>query len=341
MMERAHPLASSCTLAPACEALLCLSGVGFRCAFTFCAKMRDFSRFCSGRRVTSWLGLSPSQSSSAASHRMAGISKRPQAAEGAPYGMCLGVRKGKAYFFEELPCVGGSTHQGACTAALGGGSCSRGTSYPARLMPPRQPSWESSCSSSASRYRSGPQPRLHSATPPSIRSLRCLILPISTKALNAAVCVRLKAAGTPACLIYRMRPQRNSSNILHPCSSGSLVGACFATALPLDRGLGHMRTMNTKRITIITASRAGSLPVWLKTCTTTIASFRKNCCRSFYKFNCASGSSSHSPTAARTSGRIYRPCVHAGHAENLPLPPCPGTTPPPCRRFRRSACDAR
>ncbi|QUC04533.1 transposase [Atopobium sp. oral taxon 416] len=74
-MERAHPLASSCTLAPALKVLLCLSGVGFRCAFTFCAKMCDFSRLCSGRKATSWLGLSPSQSSSAASHRMAGISK--------------------------------------------------------------------------------------------------------------------------------------------------------------------------------------------------------------------------------------------------------------------------
>ena len=75
MMERVHPLASTCTLAPAREVLLYLKGVGFRCAFTFCAKMCDFSRFCSGRRVTSWLGLSPSQSSSAASRKLTGISK--------------------------------------------------------------------------------------------------------------------------------------------------------------------------------------------------------------------------------------------------------------------------
>ena len=59
MMERIHSLASLCTLAPACKVLLCLSDVGFRCAFIFCAKMRDFSRFCSGRKVTSWLGLVP------------------------------------------------------------------------------------------------------------------------------------------------------------------------------------------------------------------------------------------------------------------------------------------
>ena len=66
MMERVHPLASTCTLALALKVLLYLKGVGFRCAFTFCAKMCDFSRFCSGRKATSWLGLSPSQSSSAA-----------------------------------------------------------------------------------------------------------------------------------------------------------------------------------------------------------------------------------------------------------------------------------
>ena len=166
MLERVHSRASSCTLAPACEALLCLSGVGFRCAFTFCAKMCDFSRLCSGRKVTSWLGL---VSVTVIKRRLPQaerhIEMRPQALEGAPYGMCLGVRKGEAYSFEELPCVGGSTHQGACTAALGGGSCSRRASYPVGPMSPQQPSWEGSCSSLASRRRSGPQPRLHSATP--------------------------------------------------------------------------------------------------------------------------------------------------------------------------------
>ena len=210
---------------------------------------------------------------------------RPQALGGAPYGMCLGVRKGEAYFFEELPCVGGSTHQGACTAALGGGSCSRGTSYPAGRMSPQQPSWEGSCSSSASRYRSGPQPRLHSATPPSTYPLHCLLLSISTKALNAAVCVRLKAAGTPIPMctghanMHALRVSLScyvGTSMLGPCIctlskdmrigrdarmshvagrvhssirrisfipavQESLVGACFATALPLDRGLGHMR----------------------------------------------------------------------------------------------------
>ncbi|RRF99917.1 MAG: hypothetical protein DUD39_01985 [Coriobacteriaceae bacterium] len=75
MLERIHSLASLCTLAPALKTLLCLSGIGFRCAFTFCAKMCDFSRLCSGRKVTSWLGLAPSQSSSAASRRLTDISK--------------------------------------------------------------------------------------------------------------------------------------------------------------------------------------------------------------------------------------------------------------------------
>ena len=202
--------------------------------------------------------------------------------------MCLGVRKGKAYFFEELPCVGGSTHQGACTAALGGGSCSRGTSYPARRMPPQQPSWEGSCSSLASRCRSGPQPRLHSATPPSTHSLHCLLLSIFTKAVNAAVCVRLKAAGTPIPMCtghantYALRASLSrhvGTPMLGPCictlskdmrmgkdarmshvagrvRSGtrrisfipavqeSLVGACFAIAFPIDRGLRHMKILH-------------------------------------------------------------------------------------------------
>ncbi|RRF90030.1 MAG: hypothetical protein DUD39_18395 [Coriobacteriaceae bacterium] len=204
MMERIHSLASSCTLAPALKTLLCLSGIGFRCAFTFCAKMYDFSRLCSGRKVTSWLGLVPV---TVVKRRLPQdgrhIKMRPQAAEGTPYGMCLGVCKGEAYSFEEMPCVGGSTHQGACTSALGGGSCSRRASYPAGPMSPRQPSWEGSCSSSASRYRSGPQPRLHSATPPSTHSLYCLLLSISTKAMNAAAHTRLKAAGTPDSYVHR------------------------------------------------------------------------------------------------------------------------------------------
>ena len=143
--------------------------------------------------------------------------------------MCLGVRKGKTYSFEEVSCVGGSTHQGACTAALGGGSCSRGTSYPARLMPPQQPSWEGSCSSSVSRYRSGPQPRLHSATPPSIRSLRCLPLPISTKAVNAAVCVRLKAAGTPIPMCTG-HANMHALRVSLSCYVGtSMLGPCICT----------------------------------------------------------------------------------------------------------------
>ena len=75
MFERVHSLASSCTLAPAIEALQCLKGVGFICAFAFCAGMGDFSRFCSGRKVTSWLGFAPSESSSADSRRLGGISR--------------------------------------------------------------------------------------------------------------------------------------------------------------------------------------------------------------------------------------------------------------------------
>jgi hypothetical protein len=139
MLERIHSLASSCTLALAIKVLLCLSGVGFRCAFTFCAKMCDFSRFCSGRKVTSWLGLVPvtvvkCRFPQDGRH----IEMQPQTLEDASYGMCPDVRKGKAYSFEELPRVGGSTHQGACTAALGGGSCSRRASYPVGPMSPQQ-----------------------------------------------------------------------------------------------------------------------------------------------------------------------------------------------------------
>jgi hypothetical protein len=244
MLERIHSLASSCTLAPAIKALLCLSGIGFRCAFTFCAKMCDFSRLCSGRKVTSWLGLAPvavvkCRLPQDGRH----IEMRPQAAEDAPYGMCLDVRKGEAYSFEELPCVGGSTHQGACTAALGGGSCWRGASYPARRMSPQQPRAASSCSSSASRYRSGPQPRLHSATPPSTHSLHCLLLSISTKAMNAAAHTRLKAAGTPdsMCTGHANTYALRASLSRHVGTS--MLGPCICT-LSKDMRIGKDARMS-------------------------------------------------------------------------------------------------
>ena len=47
------------------EALCCLKCVQFVTALTFCAEVGDFSRFASGRKITSYVGLVPRESSSA------------------------------------------------------------------------------------------------------------------------------------------------------------------------------------------------------------------------------------------------------------------------------------
>ena len=49
---------------------MCVKGVGFSSALAFAAEVGDFSRFASGRKVTSYFGLAPSESSSAESRRL-------------------------------------------------------------------------------------------------------------------------------------------------------------------------------------------------------------------------------------------------------------------------------
>lgn len=75
LLRRAHELAAASSLAGVVEALQCLKCVGFVTALAYCAEVGDFSRFPSGRRVTSWLGLAPSESSSALSLRTGAITR--------------------------------------------------------------------------------------------------------------------------------------------------------------------------------------------------------------------------------------------------------------------------
>ena len=75
LLRRAHELAEASSLAGTIEALRCLKCVPFVTALSYCAEVGDFSRFDSGRRVTSWLGLAPSESSSALTQRLGAISR--------------------------------------------------------------------------------------------------------------------------------------------------------------------------------------------------------------------------------------------------------------------------
>lgn len=56
------------------EALQSIKGCGFALAAAFASEVGDFSRFRSGRQVTSYFGLAPKQRSSADSVRLGGIS---------------------------------------------------------------------------------------------------------------------------------------------------------------------------------------------------------------------------------------------------------------------------
>lgn len=76
LLRKAHGLAAASSLADTVEAPQCLKCVSFVTALSCCAEVGDFSRFGSGRKVTSWLGLAPSESSSALSQRLGAISKR-------------------------------------------------------------------------------------------------------------------------------------------------------------------------------------------------------------------------------------------------------------------------
>ena len=72
---RAEGIARVSDLGPPVDALMCVKGVGFSSALAFAAEVGDFSRFASGRKVTSYFGLAPSESSSAESRRLGRISR--------------------------------------------------------------------------------------------------------------------------------------------------------------------------------------------------------------------------------------------------------------------------
>ena len=75
LLDEAHRLAEASTLAGIVRALQCLKCVQFVTALTFAAEVGDFTRFRSGRSITSYFGLAPSESSSAAKKRMGAISR--------------------------------------------------------------------------------------------------------------------------------------------------------------------------------------------------------------------------------------------------------------------------
>ena len=75
MLRRAHELAAASSLAGTIEALQCLKCVSFVTALSFCAEIGDFARFGSGRRITSYLGFAPSESSSALAVRLGAMSR--------------------------------------------------------------------------------------------------------------------------------------------------------------------------------------------------------------------------------------------------------------------------
>lgn len=75
LLDEAHRLAGASPLAGIVRALQCLKCVQFVTALTFAAEVGDFSRFRSGRSITSYFGLAPSESSSGTKKRMGAISR--------------------------------------------------------------------------------------------------------------------------------------------------------------------------------------------------------------------------------------------------------------------------
>ena len=76
---RAEGIARVSDLGPPVDAPVCVKGVGFASALAFAAEVGGFSRFASGRKVTSYFGLAPSESSSAESRRLGRISRNGRA----------------------------------------------------------------------------------------------------------------------------------------------------------------------------------------------------------------------------------------------------------------------
>lgn len=75
LAARAAEVAAASELGPVIDALMCVRGVGFATALAFAAEVGDFSRFASGRKVTAYFGLAPSESSSAGVRRLGRVSK--------------------------------------------------------------------------------------------------------------------------------------------------------------------------------------------------------------------------------------------------------------------------
>ena len=75
LLARARAVAAASRLAGTVDALRCLKCVSFTTALAFCAEVGDFSRFSSGREVTSYLGLAPSERSSADSRRLGPVTR--------------------------------------------------------------------------------------------------------------------------------------------------------------------------------------------------------------------------------------------------------------------------
>ena len=60
---------------PYVDALIRIKGVDIQTAFLACAEFGDFSRFRSGRRVSRWIGCTPSEDASGESRRQGGITQ--------------------------------------------------------------------------------------------------------------------------------------------------------------------------------------------------------------------------------------------------------------------------
>ena len=75
LLRRAREVAAASSLAGAVDALQCLKCVSFVTALAFCAEVGDFSRFASGRKITSYLGFAPSEASSALAVRLGAMSR--------------------------------------------------------------------------------------------------------------------------------------------------------------------------------------------------------------------------------------------------------------------------
>ena len=75
LAAKAAGIAAASELGPVVDALMCVKGCGFATALAFAAEVGDFSRFPSGRKVTAYFGLAPSERSSAGNARNGRVSK--------------------------------------------------------------------------------------------------------------------------------------------------------------------------------------------------------------------------------------------------------------------------